>query len=1636
MTNNEMSINNTTRDKILRLVDFLSALSHLSSKVIRSIDEYHKKMWIFEIPREKNCYTRIWGVNEEHSDDVWIEIKKFPEPPLPKIPEKCRDWVDHNTLRNIKDIPLLKESICVVREEQSDDTGEIYSSQLNLSLSEFPEIQKTWEEYIDKQWLPWTEQYSRYSVVQKVYSDLFFIYQEQQKLGEQYELVLCFGLLTWRSHAGYETKRHLISAKASLSFEPHRGIFTVGPSADGDQVEVELDMLDTGDLPTDSQKLKEEGRKLRDNLWERSSLDGLLSAIANSLADGGQGEYFAAHLEPSSNVSPKPHVEYAPALILRKRSTRGLEELLSEIRKQIEAGKKIPTAFLDLSEMLPDGKTSDIEHGESAVNMKDTEIYFPLLANEEQRRIILTLNSQQGVLVQGPPGTGKSHTIANLICHLLATGKRVLVTAKTPRALQVLHDKLPVDVKPLCINLLGSGPEEKESMERSVRGILLRHDRWHYDEAINRIAQLERQIKDNREVKAETDAKIIELREQETYKHIIADGEYSGTAAEIARRLKQEENVFALLQDAIAPDVKLPLSRDEISCLCRDIVQIDDETERQLSLVLPDPKTDLPGIEPLKALFERESAGKELVASNAELLQSSEARVLLNAEKGSIQLLTQSIGDLIIAIENIQKRPLEWIRQAVYDVLKDRDTSWRELLKHSSIHAKGLHELASAVYTYDITIPPDMDKKKLLNDAKALRGHFETGGGTGFLIFKPKPVRDHGDFIKTVKVDGSPCSDILTLTKLIDHLTVQHRLENIWLLWTGKAKRPDSPYPLQVAEIEELHEALQAVLSLYDLKDIVRTHMKSMNGLSSPGWEDTTSLRRFHESCLSVLAKIDLLVIEKEIAAIIAKLAAMKARTDMHPIAAQILQTLNKRDIDQYIKLINQVETMRQKSLLVRKKREMIGKLAEAAPLLAGNLARCNDPIKWSERLKNLDKTWAWARGRSWLHDFLRSDTESLVKLSARLADDIRKDISELASTRAWEFCFSRMTAGHTRNLMAWQLSMKKLGKGTGKHAHVHRMNAQHHLNECREAVPAWIMPLHRVYETVKAGPGIFDVVIVDEASQCGPEALPLLYLGDRVLIVGDDKQISPEAVGINRTDVQMLIRNYLYDFSYASSFDIESSLFDHGGIRFGSKITLREHFRCMPEIIEFSNSLCYSTDPLIPLRQYPPDRLEPLRSIYVQKGYKEGDGQRVRNKPEAEVLVNEVIKYCKDSRYQGMTMGVIVLQGEAQAYLIEEMLLSRLGAEEMDKRRLICGNPYSFQGDERDVIFLSMVAAPNERIGVLTKESDRRRFNVAASRARDQMILFHSATGNHMGGQCFRRRLLDYFYNAKPKMPIPLGEDALREMALRANRSIEKPPEPFDSWFEVDVALAIASQGYKVVPQFKFADKRIDLVVQGNKAQFAVECDGDFWHGLNEYTADMDRQRKLERCGWRFVRIRESQYYVDPAAALESLWIALDRMGIRPFNADQPDGTQQEDTIEGFTDAEEFDAEEEAFDEENDAKEYAETDLPEEPLTFFSDKDEGIPKNIHEALRIKPDILGKTIIEILHERPNETCVRDYMATYILKRWKIRTRGLPHKHFASKVSDVIAIMARRGHLTIYKSKNWRIKLGWEPFNRI
>ncbi len=78
-------------------------------------------------------------------------------------------------------------------------------------------------------------------------------------------------------------------------------------------------------------------------------------------------------------------------------------------------------------------------------------------------------------------------------------------------------------------------------------------------------------------------------------------------------------------------------------------------------------------------------------------------------------------------------------------------------------------------------------------------------------------------------------------------------------------------------------------------------------------------------------------------------------------------------------------------------------------------------------------------------------------------------------------------------------------------------------------------------------------------------------------------------------------------------------------------------------------------------------------------------------------------------------------------------------------------------------------------------------------------------------------------------------------------------------------------------------AEYYIDLVVEGTKSRLAVECDGDEWHGIEEYERDVARQRILERCGWRFFRIRGHEYYRNPDSLLVPLWKVIDEMGIEP---------------------------------------------------------------------------------------------------------------------------------------------------------
>jgi very-short-patch-repair endonuclease len=687
-----------------------------------------------------------------------------------------------------------------------------------------------------------------------------------------------------------------------------------------------------------------------------------------------------------------------------------------------------------------------------------------------------------------------------------------------------------------------------------------------------------------------------------------------------------------------------------------------------------------------------------------------------------------------------------------------------------------------------------------------------------------------------------------------------------------------------------------------------------------------------------------------------------------HPCMAELAHAIEVRDSARWSAAWDTRERLRAEKDRCQRHQELVDDLRSACPELATLMQSTQGGPEWKGRLRQLGRAWDWGAARAWLRKVTDPGRyERVAEKRHRLQDRIEKKLEELAALKAWQAFFLRLDDQTEQNLTAWTTAVARIGMGTGKYAYRHRRTARQYLMSCIPKMPAWIMPLHKLWETTDPTPGAFDTVIVDEASQARIEALALLLLAKRIIVVGDDKQNSPEAVGVLEDDIARLARDHLQQFRFRDEFRPDTSLYDHAERAFGNLISLREHFRCVPEIIRFSNDLCYTDAPLIPLRQPPPKskRLRPLEHVFVAQGACEGDGQRIINRAEAEAIVEKIRECLDNEAYEGRTMGVIVLQGHAQAELIEKKLLEVLEPKVREGRKLRCGVPATFQGDQRDVIFLSLVVAPNHHFRALTGLPDQRRFNVAMSRARDQVLLFHSVQQHELSREDLRWRVLNFIYSPGQQVLEELYEelDRLEREAKRSYRQPGEQPDPYESWFEVDVARELLRRKYRLRPQVEAAGYRLDLVVEGLVSRLAIECDGEAWHGPERFDQDMARQRQLERAGWTFVRIRESEFYADADGAVRRCVDACEELGIQPVGEEEREIYEESMATVSVGQASALEDEEE---EERDERCEADKEIPRRieedrspsPLTEYSedsgfpDPRDASPANVRAALR------------------------------------------------------------------------------------
>jgi very-short-patch-repair endonuclease len=207
----------------------------------------------------------------------------------------------------------------------------------------------------------------------------------------------------------------------------------------------------------------------------------------------------------------------------------------------------------------------------------------------------------------------------------------------------------------------------------------------------------------------------------------------------------------------------------------------------------------------------------------------------------------------------------------------------------------------------------------------------------------------------------------------------------------------------------------------------------------------------------------------------------------------------------------------------------------------------------------------------------------------------------------------------------------------------------------------------------------------------------------------------------------------------------------------------------------------------------------------------------------------------------------------------------------ELVTRKFEVGDAPTFQGSERDIIFLSMVVDP-KNCHAVSGLAYEQRFNVAASRARDRMYLVRSVQMSELSpADALRRSLLAHF-----EKPMVTQDEQAAEFIDRC-----------ESGFERDVFSMLTRLGYRVVPQVPSGAYRIDMVVEGDgDRRLAVECDGDDFHGPDRWDADMRRQRVLERAGWTFWRCFASTWTLRREDVTAELLKVLEGMGIEPVGA------------------------------------------------------------------------------------------------------------------------------------------------------
>jgi len=1469
------------QSRLTQVFKFLKELNELRNPVPRDLEGYVDVLRLDAWPLHPCVVVRRGDRKEENDADADVEmeplirIKRARLTPCPKPPDALDGWLKPGWQSVDEEAEVLESRNFLDRENETDTVAFADDAQRVAALNAWAMTRAKWAEA------------ERPAIAAlKVFERIHTLWTTMQREGDRVELVLADGML---GIADMSVRHPVLLQRVNLELDPSVPEFHFATGTENVELNRALlrmvlkeagQMIPHFDKELESQPVEPLGGESAEGFF-RSLVQGLFN----------DGEFFE---EKTCAISANhPSIWREPVIFLRPR-TAGLSTTLDNIIDDLnDEDTDAPKGLLrivgiETVEAGPpfggggDGETQRTPSG------PEPDVLFSKPANAEQYEIAARLAKAKAVLVQGPPGTGKTHTIANLLGYLLAQRKTVLVTAHTTKALRVLRRQVDEALQPLCLSVLEGDADSQAQLSRAAQDIarrisgsnaaslrreagLLRDKRR---KMLDVAAALRRQLRD---------ARFSELEE------IVLGGE-GLSPIEVAKRVKADEERDGWIPGPLQPGVLCPLTDAEARHLYATHATLTPSDEIQLAVSQP-LRADLVSSADFRLLAAEQAGADSRAEKHRPDLWSD------GAADGYAAAQLQELHQRVCAAAGLLAEEQNWLREVLFagwmgGGLRE---AWNDLL--AAAHA--LATEAGTAHRLIMEHGPELPDGRPVGEIAATLGeimaHLEAGGSLG-LMTKVRHRVWH-QLIDLCRVEGRVPTTLDEFRAVRALAQLQEHRNRFSARWRRAVESLGGPqveslgqFPERVAhgyaaEIRTRLEWRETVWeSLVGELHAVGFRWDAWLASHPPVAGDHGELARVQwasQGLPEIVEAQAALLRQAELSAALQNQRAYLAGFPQSDAVSVLLTAQDGWDVENYEEACRELARLEGLRDAYDTRLALLVKIEPIAPAWAHAITQRHKPHD-SSLLKG-DSAAAW-RWRQWHQELEKRAAVSMPELQERL-DKTERELRQLAAQiiehETWAAQRERAGLQAQQALMGYVQTIRKIGKGTGRRVPQLLRHAKQLLASARDAVPVWIMPLSRVYESFDARKTKFDVVIIDEASQSDVTALAALYLGREHIVVGDKEQVTPDAVGQRVDEVDRLIETNLQGIPNGHLYDGQTSIYDLAETAFGGVVALREHFRCVPEIIQFSNHLSYQT--IIPLREPHSAPVKPAVVAHRVNGFRDGRGKT--NEVEAEEVASLVIACLGDADYalndfdQPTSFGVISLLGDEQALLIENMLRLRIAPDVFARHRLLCGNAAQFQGDERDVIFLSMVdGPPNDGQHTFRdagpKDLYKKRYNVAVSRARNQLWVVHSIDPDtHLKAGDLRRRLIEHARDPQALM-----------------RAMEEQGERTDSVFEKLVLQRLVSAGYRVQPQWPVGARRIDLVVEGLKKRLAVECDGEKWHTPEQLQQDLERQSILERLGWIFIRIRGNIFFRDPDRAMAPVFTKLDHLGIEPLGpASQP---------------------------------------------------------------------------------------------------------------------------------------------------